>query len=351
MAEEVQLKETSKHRDGYYFIGNKIYQIDRTKLLGSGGQANVYLGYEVDAEGNKLKEVAIKEYGSIDFDDEPIFENFEEMSHMIQMELILMLEAASLNPSLFVTALDIFIDKTRKFFGTNILIMEMLSPESWPDLQDVMEKENLTIGTVLHIFDQMAQALDGLAKKGIIHQDFKRSNIKVNVATWDAKLSDFGTADFTPDRLQKTGLDRNVKIAGTYPYMAPEKFEGKVSIQSEVYSMAMVLYECLTGERYYKSDNPLGYLALHKFGVEIPRPENLGMEKSKQEVLANVFLDESLPDNLKLQNAQIVKDLLQVFDKALKRDPRQRYPDCTTFIKAVTKALRLPAWKPPVVTP
>jgi serine/threonine protein kinase len=95
---------------------------------------------------------------------------------------------------------------------------------------------------VWKIMTQIALAVAHLHDQHIIHRDLKPGNIKVNRESI-AKLLDFGIAKsaYTP-KLTQEGY-----IIGTSHYMAPEQFSGKVTIQSDCWTIGVLFYEMLTG--------------------------------------------------------------------------------------------------------
>ena len=94
------------------------------------------------------------------------------------------------------------------------------------------------------IIDQVAAALDSAHRVGLVHRDIKPSNILVANARDFVYLIDFGIARTTTD----TALTNTGHTMGTLAYLAPERFSGTTDPRADVYSLACVLYECLTGD-------------------------------------------------------------------------------------------------------
>ena len=91
---------------------------------------------------------------------------------------------------------------------------------------------------------QVAGALDALHSQGLFHRDIKPANILIDAAG-AAYLTDFGLAKDSQGSL----LTRPGQTVGSLDYMAPEQIHGaEVTAQMDVYALACVAYECLTGE-------------------------------------------------------------------------------------------------------
>ena len=90
----------------------------------------------------------------------------------------------------------------------------------------------------------VADALDYAHGKSIVHRDLKPSNIMID-AEGKAKVMDFGVARIAKDALTRYSMTNT--IMGTPPYMAPEQEQGVVCRESDTYSLAICLYEALTG--------------------------------------------------------------------------------------------------------
>ncbi|MBS9534900.1 protein kinase [Mycobacterium sp. M1] len=109
------------------------------------------------------------------------------------------------------------------------------------------------------IVRQVAAALDAAHAAGIMHRDVKPENILVTAEDF-AYLVDFGIARAATD----PGLTQMGTAVGTYNYMAPERFTGTdVTYRADIYSLACVLNECLTGAPPYRSETIERMIAAH----------------------------------------------------------------------------------------
>lgn len=155
--------------------------------------------------------------------------------------------------------------------GASYFVMELLEGE---DLAELLEREvNLPIARAADIILQCCKALGAAHAKGIIHRDMKPENIFLTSRGGRAdfvKLVDFGIAKMsdveTPGapgrKLTKTGM-----IFGTPEYMSPEQAAGKKDLDHrvDVYALAVILYEMLTGRVPFVGDTFMGILTQHMF--------------------------------------------------------------------------------------
>ena len=112
------------------------------------------------------------------------------------------------------------------------------------DLQTILNSGPLDAHRAVHIVEQIASALSSAHQAGLVHRDVKPSNILVTPNDF-AYLIDFGIARAAGD----TALTSANTTIGTWAYMAPERFNtGQSDASSDIYALACVLYQCLTGE-------------------------------------------------------------------------------------------------------
>ncbi|MBI2695285.1 protein kinase [Mycobacterium nebraskense] len=120
------------------------------------------------------------------------------------------------------------------------------------------------------VIEQVAAALDSAHQEGLIHRDIKPKNILVTKARDFVYLIDFGIARTLAD----TSLTQTGHTMGTVAYMAPERFRGTTDHRADVYSLACVLHECLTGQRPYAGDSLEEQLNAH-LNTPPPRPSTV----------------------------------------------------------------------------
>jgi len=144
------------------------------------------------------------------------------------------------------------------------------------NLSRLLRDQTLCLGDVVDIGIQVADALDYSHSRGVVHRDIKPANIMIareEGSTVRVRVMDFGLAHTASEsRLTKTGT-----LVGTVAYLSPEQvtsraFDGR----SDIYSLGVVLYECLVGEPPFTGDvQSILYRIVH----EIPQPPRaLGAE-------------------------------------------------------------------------
>lgn len=136
------------------------------------------------------------------------------------------------------------------------------------DLHELLKRGPLEPERSVGIIRQIAAALDAAHAQGLIHRDIKPKNILITVVEDFAYLIDFGIAENRGDtRLTVAGT-----AIGSFDYMAPERFEDRPTTPAvDVYSLAAVLYEALTGQPPFKAGSMEQVIAAHMSSPP-PRP-------------------------------------------------------------------------------
>lgn len=166
----------------------------------------------------------------------------------------------------------------------------------------------MDIGRALFILEQVARALDHAHAQNIIHRDIKPSNILLD--KYDrAMLTDFGLLLQATDDATKT----QGTAFGTPRYIAPEQAldSAKAVPQSDIYALAVILYEIVCGEPPFSGETPME-IALGHIG-DPPRPPR--------------SINPKIP-------VGVERELL----KALEKEPKNRHQSATEFIEAVKAA-------------
>ena len=148
------------------------------------------------------------------------------------------------------------------------------------DVLSLLERDGpMTPPRAVHVIEQLAAALDAAHDAGLVHRDVKPSNALID-AKDHVYLIDFGIVhDAESTHLTQTGT-----TLGTYAYMAPEGFSGRLDTRGDVYALACTLYQCLTAELPYPADSVIvGHLS-----ADPPKPcvTNPEMPSGFDEVIA-----------------------------------------------------------------
>jgi YVTN family beta-propeller protein len=182
-----------------------------------------------------------------------------------------------------------------------------------PDLGGLLSQEQwLEAPRAVSLIEQVAGALDAAHSRGLVHRDVKPSNVLIGDAggrDW-AYLTDFGLTKAVTDASELTGSGQWV---GTLDYASPEQIQGSpVDARSDVYSLGCVLYEAVSGQVPFERDDKVARLYAH---LNDPPPR----------------LSEQVPD------APAALD--GVIDRALAKDPADRYPSAGDLARAATAAV------------
>ena len=136
------------------------------------------------------------------------------------------------------------------------------------DLHAVLRRDGpLEPASAASIIAQVAEALDAAHAAGLIHRDVKPENVLLTSSNF-AYLVDFGIAHLGGE----SGITSAGSAIGSFAYMAPERFTGgQLGPQADVYSLACVLYECLTGQPPFPPGDVTQMMASHLMRPP-PRP-------------------------------------------------------------------------------
>jgi len=198
------------------------------------------------------------------------------------------------------------------------IVMEHVQGQS---LEDMLQTQRLPdAAELLRILRQVAEALDYAHRKGIVHRDIKPANIILSDSAPGieriAKITDFGVA-----KIASLEITQTEATMGTPSYMSPEQIQGRtVDGQSDQFSLGVVVYEFLCGEKPFAADSFSALL--YQICTQDPRPvESL-----------NPVLNETVG---------------KVMRRVLAKEPKDRFDSCSNFIGALSIALGdCPGWMP-----
>lgn len=256
---------------------NDRYQI--IKSIGEGGMANVYLAYDTILDRN----VAVKVLRGDLATDEKFVRRFQREA----------LSASSLSHPNIVEVYDVGEDN-----GQYYIVMEYI--EGCQLKQLLKKRGRLTLSEVIDIMLQITDGLSVAHDAYIIHRDIKPQNIMI-LDSGLVKITDFGIAM----AMNSTQLTQTNSVMGSVHYLPPEQANGKGStLQSDIYSMGILMYELLTGELPYKGDN----------AVEI----------------ALKHLKENIP-SVREKFPEIPQSVENIIIKATAKNPKNRYADARSM--------------------
>jgi len=188
------------------------------------------------------------------------------------------------------------------------------------DLETILREGPLAPARAVTIIDQVAQALHAAHRVRLVHRDVKPSNVLVNEFDF-AYLIDFGIARSADE----TRLTDTTTMIGTWQYMAPERIEGgDVDARADIYALACVLYECLTGAQPYSGDGAPSQIAGH-LTIPPPRPS---------------ITRPGVPANFDA-----------VIAKGMAKDPNDRYRTTLELASDARSAVTAPMPRPPRPAP
>jgi serine/threonine-protein kinase len=198
--------------------------------------------------------------------------------------------------------------------GSLYIVMEMLEGRN---LNQTVRKEGpMPPERAIPILIQVCGALQEAHDLGIVHRDLKPENIflsKQGGISDFPKVLDFGLAKVTERQMQPGSviLTQEGMVFGTPEFMSPEQAQGKtLDARSDIYSLAVILYEVLTGKLPFSARTPMEYIQKHVTDPIIP-------------------LSERVPDR------KFDKGLGEVMVKALEKQPDKRYQSAAEFAEAL----------------
>lgn len=215
------------------------------ELLGRGGMGEVYLAHD----DRRTRDVALKLLHPSVAEDPDFRERFTRESQTV---------ARLADPHV------IPIHDFGEIDGVLYLDMRLVQGRN---LSEVLRAGPLSPDRAVEVIEQIAGALDAAHGQGLIHRDVKPANIEITSGGFPYLL-DFGLAvTDTQSRMTSAGV-----FIGSQAYSAPERFDGTAAtVAADVYALACVLYEALTGQPPYRAQNLTGMLGQH-LNAPIPRP-------------------------------------------------------------------------------
>ena len=256
------------------------------ELIGKGGMGTVYKG--LDPALDRL--VALK---TLRLDFAVSAEEISELKERLVREAK---AAGKLSHPNIVTIYDVGEEE-----GLQYIAMEYLSGYTLDSF--IKKKKELNYRIVAKVMMQVCAALNYAHQKGIVHRDIKPANIML-LEDFAVKVMDFGIA-----RLATSSLTQSNVTLGTPHYISPEQLEGKrVDKRSDIFSLGVVIYEFLTGEKPFKGES---------------------ISSLMYNILNNAPASPSALD----EKTPVVFD--RIVSKAMAKNPEERYQDAEEIEKTL----------------
>ena len=296
--------------------GQKIsdrYQI--IKSIGEGGMANVYLAYDTILDRN----VAVKVLRGDLANDEKFVRRFQREA----------LSASSLSNPNIVEVYDVGEDN-----GEYYIVMEYVEGKHLKNL--LKKRGKLTVPEVVDIVLQITSGLSVAHDSYIIHRDIKPQNILI-LDNGLVKITDFGIAV----AMNATQLTQTNSVMGSVHYLPPEQASGKgATLQSDIYSIGILMYELLTGKLPFKGDNAVEIALKH---LKEPMPSIRDEYPEIPQSVENIILKATAknPKNRYADAREMHEDLKTCLDESRKNElkitfkyPEHDYDD-TKLLKTI----------------
>jgi serine/threonine protein kinase len=285
--------------------GQVLGRYHLTERLGEGGMAIVYKGYDTRLE----RDVAIKIIRSGAFPTDTLGEILRRFER----------EAKSLAKLSHPNIVKVY--DYGEHEGEPYLVMEYLPGGTLKNLLGKAQPWQDALRLILPVARGVAYA----HQRGVLHRDIKPANVLITDGG-EPMLSDFGIAKLVGGE-QTTSLTGSGMAIGTPDYMAPEQWTGTTSPQSDLYSLAIMLYEIVTGRKPYTGVTPAEIL-IKQATEPLPSPRQFA--------------------------ADLPIPFEEILFKALAKEPGDRFETVNAFIAAMeglestpsTDTSRAPVRKP-----
>jgi eukaryotic-like serine/threonine-protein kinase len=286
--------------------GMQLGRYRLSRLLGSGGMGEVYLGEDTHIH----RQVAVK-VTRAEATPYPNSEAAKQATRLFQREV----RAIAMLDHPYILPLFDYGEQDTETTSLTYMVMpyrEEGSLSMW--LRQRSEKQTLSPQEVAHFIKQAASALAYAHQHHIIHQDVKLSNFLIRSNETNPQLPDLLLADFGVAKFTSASASVSQSSRGTPTYMAPEQWSGQPVAASDQYALAIMAYQLLTGSLPFQGRQEL-VMYMH-FSVQ-PQP----------------------PGTL---NSSIPKDIDIVILHALAKKPEERFASISAFANAFHQALSLP---------
>ncbi|MCA9960180.1 MAG: SUMF1/EgtB/PvdO family nonheme iron enzyme, partial [Anaerolineales bacterium] len=243
-------------------LGQQLDEYQLEALLGQGGMARIYRGYDARLQ----RHAAIKVIDMSHRSSEAYRARFQQ-----EAQAIARLEHPESHPNI------VRLYRYGEASGVFYIAMQYIEGENLRQRLDRYQQQGKLMPPqeLLHIVRQVCDALDFAHSKGIVHRDVKPANIMINAAE-RVFLTDFGLV--LPDPKQTRG-----EVFGSPRYIAPEQAISSASAvpQSDLYAVGVILYEAVTGRLPFAAADPLDTAMMH-MGEQPPPPQQFRPDLSPE---------------------------------------------------------------------
>lgn len=266
-------------------IGQTVGQYQIESKLGSGGMATVYLAHQTSIG----RYVAIKVLPAHFLHDPSFLKRFQ-----MEVQIIAKLQHPRILP-----VYDYGMHE-----GSPYIVMSYLPGGT---LTERIQEGPMALGEVVSLMEAIAQGLDHAHAEGIVHRDFKPSNVLLDKGG-NPYLADFGIAKMAEGTLAMTGSG----IIGTPAYIAPEMAsEGVAGPPADMYALGVSTYQMLTGRLPFEFETPMRTMMAH--------------------------ISDPVPD-IRILRPELPAGISRVLVKALAKEPTDRYKTAKAFALALRAA-------------
>jgi serine/threonine protein kinase/cytochrome c-type biogenesis protein CcmH/NrfG len=270
--------------------GTILGRYDIRSKIGEGGMGEVYLAWDTKLD----RKVALKILPAELACDQDRMRRFVQEAKAV----------SALNQPNILTIYEIDEIDSRHFISTEFI--------EGATLRQHMRSGSMKLGEMLDVAIQITSALAAAHAAGIVHRDIKPENIMIR-RDGLVKVLDFGLAKFTANDAVTVDTEVPTRfktlpgtVLGTAVYMSPEQARGKeVDARTDVWSLAVVIYEMLTGRLPFSGE-------------------------TMSDVLASILMTEVITP--KHFNAEIPAGLERMIVKALRKDRKERYQTATDLL-------------------
>ncbi len=273
--------------------GRVLDRYELRQLVGRGGMADVYRGFDTKFQ----RDIAVKVFKR---EDEDLLRRFIREARLM----------ASLHNSHLMPVFDTGVDDVEGV-PYYYIVMPLMDGGT---LRTRIRRGPIPLSEACRYLRGIADALDYIHRKGIIHRDIKASNVLLD-ADDNCYLADFGIARSDSDATQLTTTGN---VLGTVDYVAPELFEPdyKADARSDFYSLGVLLYEMVTGRLPFAAENQIAVVTMHM---------------TKQPPLPSSIVQNMPP--------QVERVIL----RGLEKNPDLRYASATEFADTFCQAVNMPS--------